>query len=512
MNVEMAEAQARPELFFGLVAPVGSELTRITAQLETALAEVGYRAKIVHMIEQIHELEPWKELPESPLDDRINRHMDAGNELRRQTQRGDAIAMLGVGEVQRIRCGITGDKKKPAFNRAYVFRSLKHPGEVAKLRSIYGHGFFLIAAYSPRNRRIEHLSAAVAESHNKFQAADFRATAESLNQRDEVEVGDDFGQNVRDTFPLADLFVDASDPGECSQSINRFIELLFAHPYHTPTRQEFAMFHAQASALRSAALGRQVGAVVTSENGDIIAVGSNEVPKAGGGLYWCDDQPDHRDFTLGFDTNDRIRANVISEILHHLREAGWLTEDKKHTEIQTLVKLAMTGKERILPKTSQIMSVTEFGRCVHAEMAALLDAAKRGAAVSNATLYTTTFPCHNCAKHILAAGIRRVVYVEPYPKSLAGDLHMDAIDVDGTGRGNTVEFRPFVGIAPGRYLDLFQAPGRKDGDGRVVVWSGSAAEPRFSPTHPVYVMQETKELVGFSNAMETIGLKVVKSN
>ncbi|MDN3612645.1 hypothetical protein QWZ16_23945 [Vibrio ostreicida] len=26
------------------------------------------------------------------------------------------------------------------------------------------------------------------------------------------------------------------------------------------------------------------------------------------------------------------------------------------------------------------------------------------------------FPCHNCAKHIVASGIKRVVYVEPYPK------------------------------------------------------------------------------------------------
>ena len=50
----------------------------------------------------------------------------------------------------------------------------------------------------------------------------------------------------------------------------RFIELYFGYPFFTPTREEFAMFHAQAAALRSAALPRQVGAAITTEEGDVI--------------------------------------------------------------------------------------------------------------------------------------------------------------------------------------------------------------------------------------------------
>jgi cytidine deaminase len=511
MEAPQPQAGSKPELFFGLVAPVGSELSTFTEDLQHALEEVGYKTETIHIIEQIHELERWKDLPESPLDLRIGKHMDAGNDLRRLTERGDAVAMLGVGKVQKIRVGLTGNKATPAANRAYIFRSLKHPAEAKTLRSVYGDGFFLIAAYSPRHRRIEHLAASIAESHHKFQAADFRAAAESLNQRDEAEVGDDSGQDVRDTFPLADLFVDTSDPAGCRQSVNRFVELLFGHPFHTPTRGEFAMFHAQASALRSSAPGRQVGAVITNCDGDIIAVGTNEVPKAGGGLYWCDDKPDHRDFTLGFDTNDKIRANIITEILQHLKDAEWLTAEKKQVDIETLVKLAITGKKRVLPKTSQVMNVTEFGRSVHAEMAALMDAARRGAAVSGAILYTTTFPCHNCAKHIVAAGIRRVVYVEPYPKSLAGDLHLDAIEIDGAGCGNVINFRPFVGISPRRYFDLFTAVERKASDGKMITWNSATAEVRFAAAYPVYVMKETRELSDFLDRLETNNLSAVES-
>lgn len=63
-------------------------------------------------------------------------------------------------------------------------------------------------------------------------------------------------------------------------------------------------------------------------------------------------------------------------------------------------------------------------------MAALLDAARRGVSVAGNQMFSTTFPCHNCARHIVGAGVREVVYREPYEKSLAGALHPDAIAVD----------------------------------------------------------------------------------
>ncbi len=506
----MPNATTKPELFFGLIAPVGSDLSGIIEELKRSLVDVGYQTETVHLIELIHELERWKDLPETPLDDRINKHMDAGNELRRETKRGDAIAMLGVGNIQKLRSLRSGKREEPAPNIAYILRSLKHPSEVETLRRIYQAGFFGIAAYSPRNRRVEHLASSIAESHHRFQSGEFRAGAEALSQRDEAEA-DRFGQDVRDTFPLADLFVDTSDPPGASRSIKRFIELLFEHPFHTPTKDESAMFHSQAAALRSSSLGRQVGAVITTMEGNIIAVGTNEVPKAAGGFYWCDDTPDHRDFTLGYDTNDKIKVNIITEIIQYLSEAGWLTEDKRRTDIQQLVSLAVRGDERVIPRTAQVMNVTEFGRSVHAEMAAITDAARRGIPLAGATLYTTTFPCHNCTKHIVAAGISRVVYVEPYPKSLAVDLHLDAIEVDAPAGGASVNFKPFVGISPRRYIDLFTAGKSKTDEGRVITWNASSSTPRFASMYPLYVVNETKMLSEFYKMLDERQLQAVRS-
>lgn len=52
--------------------------------------------------------------------------------------------------------------------------------------------------------------------------------------------------------------------------------------------------------------------------------------------------------------------------------------------------------------------------CSHAEENAILQAARYGVALKDAVLYCTDSPCLLCAKMILTAGIREVVYEQPY--------------------------------------------------------------------------------------------------
>jgi cytidine deaminase len=63
------------------------------------------------------------------------------------------------------------------------------------------------------------------------------------------------------------------------------MEILFGHPNRTPTRDEVGMFQAVAAGRRSDELGRQVCAAICASNGSVIVVGTNEVPRAGSGLY-----------------------------------------------------------------------------------------------------------------------------------------------------------------------------------------------------------------------------------
>lgn len=64
--------------------------------------------------------------------------------------------------------------------------------------------------------------------------------------------------------------------------------------------------------------------------------------------------------------------------------------------------------------------------CSHAEANAIGNCAKRGVATQGAYLYCTTFPCAECAKLIVAAGITRVCYDVEYPAELSRQIFKNA--------------------------------------------------------------------------------------
>jgi deoxycytidylate deaminase len=289
---------------------------------------------------------------------------------------------------------------------------------------------------------------------------------------------------------MADVFVDARSKPGLIPSIGRFVELLFGHPFHTPTRDEYAMFHAHGAALRSADLGRQVGASITSPDGDIITVGCNDVPRFGGGLYWPEDQNDSRDFRIGKDSSILFRQDLVTQFIMRLGEEGLLSPRAKSRE-EAIARRLLRNKQF---KETIAASIIEFGRSVHAEMAAICDAAARGTSLRGSYLYSTTFPCHLCARHIVAAGLRRVTYIEPYPKSVAERLYEDSIAVDPTDSVNgKVIFQPFVGIAPSVYTEMFKMQGeRKLPSGKSVDWSPTTANPKLRRLTLSYILIEQR--------------------
>jgi dCMP deaminase len=54
---------------------------------------------------------------------------------------------------------------------------------------------------------------------------------------------------------------------------------------------------------------------------------------------------------------------------------------------------------------------------VHSEMNTLLFSAKHGISTYNTTAYTSVQPCHNCLKHMIVAGVKRIVYKYPYDRA-----------------------------------------------------------------------------------------------
>ena len=152
----------------------------------------------------------------------------------------------------------------------------------------------------------------------------------------------------------------------------------------------------------------------------------------------------------------------------------------------------------------RIMDILEFGRIIHAEMSAICDAARNGLCLRGGVMYCTTFPCHICAKHIIAVGICRVVYLEPYPKSYAFELHSDSIAVDPDGLTDKVRFELFIGVAPYRYRDLFEK-GRRKYAGLAQQWYGGERRPMIEVYYPSYFKAETHVVGRMRAELERLG-------
>ncbi|MEG8025931.1 deaminase [Sphingomonas aurantiaca] len=338
---------------------------------------------------------------------------------------------------------------------------------------------------------------------------------------DSKRPGGGIGQNVRDSFPLGDFFVRVAENYEVR--LGRFLDIVFGSPYLTPFRSEYYMFEASAAALRSADLSRQIGAVIVSPDNEIISTGCNDVPKAGGGTHWPDDLTsiDNRDYSTGQDFNSVKKFDIISELLTYL-EANGLYKRNSESEPDEITRQLVTGKFRRSFKELRVSNLIEFGRVVHAEMFALMRVAQRGISVDQSTIYSTTFPCHMCARHIIASGITKVVYIEPYPKSMTSELFPESVLIDQNdfppdevGRrkdGNSVpptavRFEPYEGIAPKIYGPLFRAmDNRKDGQGYIVEWIRSAARPKIFELPESNLQVERRVAVSLAS-LSKVGLK-----
>ncbi|MBP2667880.1 MAG: CMP/dCMP deaminase zinc-binding [Deltaproteobacteria bacterium] len=64
----------------------------------------------------------------------------------------------------------------------------------------------------------------------------------------------------------------------------------------------------------------------------------------------------------------------------------------------------------------------ELCRGLHAEQNAIIQAAFHGVSIRDAVLYCTNLPCIICAKMLINAGVRRVVYIEGYSDALTCEM------------------------------------------------------------------------------------------
>lgn len=472
-----ASGSLTPEIVIALCGPIGSPLHQAADQIANALNEYEYRTEKLRLSDliRLNASEVGMTIQESPRVDEIDSLISVGDALR-QKFGNDILAKLAIAKISGDRAKAYGqfndraaEAETPPNERivghriCHVIDSIKNSAELDLLRLIYGDALFAVGVFSQLEIRRKNLERPDALS------------SDDVNRLIDKDSGEEFshGQSVRDTFPHCDFFLRVDhtivEPSEAKavaqlvEKLRRFFGLLFKTSVVTPTQEEAAMYAAASAARNSACMSRQVGAAVTSSSGEVLAVGWNDVPRSGGGLYGkppissfqmsrnAPGNEDHRCFAKAGQKchNDEEKNNIASKIVDVLVSKNLVSESARLSAISAIVT------------DSRIRDLIEFSRAVHAEMHAILGAGRvAGDLIVAGKLYVTTYPCHSCARHIVAAGISEIHYIEPYRKSLATRLHEDAL-TESINPDGKVAILQFDGVAPRRFIEIFNAGTRK---------------------------------------------------
>ncbi len=471
------EERCTSELVIGLVGPVGSGVSTTAKELAKILEdEFSYTVEIIKISDFINERASLVHSNSVEMNDneRIHKLQLLGSSLREKFGE-DVLANFCI---ERIHAGRDENEVDKVRRYCTIIDSLKNPREVERLRTVYGDLFWLIGLFAPEDVRISRLKA-ISPSNEYIQ---------KISNLDYDE-GTEYGQSVKDTMSIADMFIrnDADNTIQLNAILQSFLDRIFEVTVITPNSDETAMFAAANIALQSACLSRQVGAVIQNPHGEIIGQGANDVPKFDGGLY-SSNLPvtmDHRCYNWKGKIchNDSEKDVIFDQIANFARESFKGSLEEQVQEFVTKVR------------KSRVKGLIEFSRAVHAEMAAIVSAARDGVGqVRGATLFTTTFPCHNCARHIVAAGIRKVIYIEPYPKSLALNLHNDAVSTNESDEGKKVVFLQYQGAAPRSFSRIFKPNPVRKYAGGFLPKSRKSAIPFAAPPIDSLVTREELEV------------------
>lgn len=467
---EKIESTHTSELVIALCGPIGSPLHEVATTLQEALTNTfGYeKCEIIRLSKFIEEKIP--SFNHTSEFNRINQLIDKGNKLRNEYG-ANVLAELAIHfiRVEREKHKQEKDSDRYETRRiCHIIDSIKNQEELELLRTIYRDMLYVIGVFSPLEIRVANLKKRGLVDHEIWTLIDRDSGEESKN-----------GQTVRDTFPLSDFFlrVDRTTDSQITKRVERFLHLMLGTKILTPTSSESAMYAAASAAGNSACLSRQVGAALTDAEGQVLAIGWNDVPKNGGGLYTSDiaseiaQENDNRCWNKdgGKCFNDEEKF-LLSKALSEFLVAEGIIDANNQTKTANAIA-----------RNSKLRGLIEFSRSIHAEMHAILSAARtNGSKISGGKLYVTTYPCHSCARHIIAAGIKEVLYIEPYRKSLAMKLHDDAISESETAGKDFVKVLPYDGVAPSKYLALFRMkPDSRKKDGKMIKIVAKDANPRL---------------------------------
>ncbi len=290
----------------------------------------------------------------------------------------------------------------------YVITGFRRPEEILYFKKLYQDQFYLLGVNSTYEDR---LSRYKKNSIKKFDKEIF--DFEDLRDSNEYPIPK-YGQRVQECYYHADYYIfntneDKKDPkdsigGFVKGAIHNFLNCISSKdPSAFIESNEIGMAYAYLATINSKCLKRFVGAAIFNaderlhvSNNELLSVGYNSPPEKG---TKCDQKNGcYRD---NLKTKFKCE-NCDNEILDR--------------------KFCLYCAQKIDSKITLPRWLDEC-KSIHAEERAILSIAKKRAFIgNNLVLYTTTYPCYLCAKTILEFGIRKIIYMEPYPMASSKEL------------------------------------------------------------------------------------------
>lgn len=290
-----------------------------------------------------------------------------------------------------------------------AIESIKNVGEIYALRRRFGYRLLIVAVLSDFEQRTKR----VLSTYEELGLDENHLLEDDQRDRNE-EVA--YGQQVELCIDLADIIL-LNNTGLSELNFITKIDDLFGLVSRTKPRAlhqtEIYMHAAYSMARSSKCIKRHVGAVLVDGRGQLVAAGFNENPT---GTKPCIEEDRyqgrcHRDIVRNRHflqlARKGSRCPVCDAPLTDSPGPPWRCQacysEGRRTDLE-----AFYFPDRAM----------NWCTAVHAEVRAILAA---GDKARGSTLYTTTFPCMQCAEQLTQADISKVVYTEAYPDPYGSD-------------------------------------------------------------------------------------------
>lgn len=288
-----------------------------------------------------------------------------------------------------------------------VIDAIRNPYEGFFLKRRYAN-FYLVSINTSNSERLRSLREYRKLSDGEIKGLDGKEYPNKISGAEKF-----VAQNIQECIEVSDIHIHNSKSSEFSHNdlvsqLAWYITLMMHPGLIMPTSIENCMQIAYTAKQNSGCISRQVGAVVTDDTYSVKSVGWNSTPqgqipcllRSAEDLIEGRNKSDYSDYEL--------KDPVFREALNAKYSNLIATNKDSNRNFSFCFK---SIQNEIEGEKNQVHT-----RALHAEENAFMQIAKHGGQkLLGGVLFTTASPCELCAKKAYQLGLKKIVYIDPYP-------------------------------------------------------------------------------------------------